>query len=72
LYRNPEKKGTVAINSFSLDGIDRPANTIKHLSSASIGISLFNKNDEKDIVIDRADRAMYLVKESGKNNITIL
>ena len=53
-------------------GNERPADTVRHLSSASIGISLFNKNDEKDAVIDRADRAMYLVKESGKNNIIVL
>ena len=51
---------------------DRPAYTIKHISSTSIGISLFNNNAKKDIVIDRADRAMYLVKEAGKNNIMIL
>jgi diguanylate cyclase (GGDEF)-like protein/PAS domain S-box-containing protein len=57
---------------INLPGNDRPADTIRHLSSASIGISLFNKNDEKEIVLDRADRAMYLVKESGGNDIIIL
>ena len=57
---------------ITIPGNDRPADTIRHLSSASIGISLFNKGDEKDIVIDQADRAMYLVKESGKNNIIVL
>ena len=56
----------------NLSGNDRPADTIKYLSSASIGISLFNQNHEKDIVLDRADQAMYLVKESGKNNIRLL
>ena len=57
---------------ITIPGNDIPSDTIKHLSSASIGISLFNKNAEKDIIIDRADRAMYLVKESGKNNIIVL
>lgn len=57
---------------ITFPGNDRSADTIRHLSSASIGISLFNKNDEKDSVIDRADQAMYLVKESGKNNIIVL
>ena len=57
---------------INLPSNDRPTDTIRHLSSASIGISLFGKNDKKDIVLDRADRAMYLVKESGKNNIIVL
>jgi diguanylate cyclase (GGDEF)-like protein/PAS domain S-box-containing protein len=56
----------------NLSGNDKPADTVKHLSSASIGISLFNQSDEKDIVLDRADQAMYLVKDSGKNNISLL
>jgi diguanylate cyclase (GGDEF)-like protein/PAS domain S-box-containing protein len=56
---------------LDLTGNDRPSGTIRHLSSASIGISLFNQNDKKEIVLDRADRAMYLVKGSGKNNIII-
>ena len=58
---------------INLSGNDKSADTIEHLSSASIGISLFSQNDEsKDSVLDRADQAMYLVKKSGKNNITIL
>ncbi|PHR27570.1 MAG: hypothetical protein COA36_09060 [Desulfotalea sp.] len=52
---------------------DKPNDTIEHLSSASIGISLFSRDDKnKDIVLDRADKAMYLVKKSGKNNINVM
>ena len=52
---------------------DRVAGIITHVSSASIGIALFSKNDDSvDKVLDRADQAMYLVKKSGKNDIKIL
>lgn len=52
---------------------DKPARSIEHLSTASIGLSLFSKEDEcRNAVLKRADTAMYLVKKEGKNNINIL
>ena len=50
----------------------RPS-TIEHLTTASIGVSLFNQeNDSKDSILRRADEAMYLAKKSGKNNMKLI
>lgn len=47
--------------------------TIKHHSTASIGFTLFTEDDKNsDLLIRRADQAMYQAKESGKNCIKFL
>ncbi len=57
---------------LTLDNGNAEARTIEHVSAASIGISLFGKeDDEEGAVLHRADEAMYLVKNSGKNNYAI-
>ena len=58
---------------INLSGNDGHVESIEHFSSASIGISLFNESHENhDIIIRRADKAMYLIKRTGGNSITIL
>ena len=37
--------------------------------SASFGVSLFNDRDNTETVVERADKALYLAKESGRNNV---
>ena len=43
----------------------------QHLSSPSIGVSLFNGNEElsADVLIQHADMAMYQAKSAGRNSI---
>ena len=44
--------------------------TVEHHCTASIGISLFSKNDScQEDVLKRADAAMYQAKEAGRNLI---
>ena len=38
----------------------------------SIGISQYSKDDTKEDLIERADKAMYYIKEQGKNAVKIL
>jgi diguanylate cyclase len=35
----------------------------------SVGISSFNKNDDVDTVFERADKALYFAKRSGRNKV---
>ncbi|MBU0728643.1 MAG: diguanylate cyclase [Proteobacteria bacterium] len=37
--------------------------------TASLGVSFINLKDTVDSVVDRADKALYLAKESGRNNV---
>lgn len=46
------------------------APAIQHECTASIGVAVFHGRDEsQNAVIDRADAAMYLAKEEGRNRI---
>ena len=40
--------------------------------TSSFGVTEYKKNDTKAEIIKRADKAMYFVKENGKNNIKVL
>ncbi len=58
-----------------LDQINEPiqlSSDLKVSLSASMGISLFPRDDhDPDILLRHADQAMYLAKQSGKNQIEI-
>ncbi|MDL1972886.1 MAG: GGDEF domain-containing protein, partial [Deltaproteobacteria bacterium] len=45
-------------------------NTIKF--SVSIGITQLKEGDDKNTIIKRADRAMYLAKDKGSNKTKVL
>lgn len=49
---------------------DDDNHTIEHHCSASIGVVVFNEDElNQNQIIERADSAMYLAKESGRNQI---
>ena len=49
------------------------ARVVEHRSTASVGVTLFCQNEEsKDSVLRRADQAMYLAKNAGKNDVKFL
>jgi len=69
----PELDGTISVERIAED-IIRSLSTYFSLGaekayvSASVGISLFpNDTDNIDELIKRADQAMYLAKENGRN-----
>ena len=37
--------------------------------TASFGVSFFNDNDSSETIVQRADKALYLAKDSGRNNV---
>ena len=43
--------------------------TIEHHCAASIGVTLFVRNEVEDDILKRADAAMYAAKESGRNAV---
>lgn len=49
---------------------DDSTHTIEHYCTASIGVLVFNEDElNQNQIIERADSAMYLAKESGRNQI---
>jgi len=44
-------------------------NNERLLITFSAGISLFRMNEEQEVVLHRADQAMYLAKSTGKNRV---
>ena len=40
--------------------------------TVSIGLTQFKQNDDINCIINRADDAMYLSKDTGKNKISVL
>jgi len=39
--------------------------------SASVGIAAFREGDETDYVMEKADEALYMSKNNGRNRCTI-
>lgn len=48
---------------------DRSETTVEHRCTASIGVVMFIDHNNQDEIIKRADAAMYLAKEEGRNSI---
>ena len=44
----------------------------KYRLTISIGITEFKKGDNKEKIIKRADKALYISKESGRNRVSVL
>ncbi len=55
----------IAENKYSLDNIKKKP----LMFTISIGVSAYRKNDTITTVLERADKALYLTKEKGKNNV---
>lgn len=43
--------------------------SIDYSITCSFGVSQYNKNDEKEDIFKRADKALYAAKESGRNKV---
>ncbi len=56
---------------FILDALQQPYHlgAYTHVSSASIGVTLFEKNLATDTLMRQADLAMYKAKDSGRNAV---
>lgn len=55
---------------FIIEHTGEPSVQVTHLCTASIGVTLFlNHNASEDDILKRADAAMYLAKDAGRNTI---
>jgi diguanylate cyclase (GGDEF)-like protein len=55
---------------LTLDNSERPAATVDHRCSASIGVTLFGGvENSRDDILKWADQAMYQAKDAGRNVI---
>ncbi len=50
-----------------IESLDFKSDTITIPTSISIGVAFCNKSDTQEILLDRADKALYLAKQSGRN-----
>jgi diguanylate cyclase len=57
---------SIASTRYSLED-ERPGNTLS--ITVSVGVSMYRKEDTPATVIDRADQALYLAKQQGKNRV---
>ena len=58
---------------LEVKSVEKGIRVVEHLCTASIGLTLFAHNDETlDAVLQRADSAMYLAKEGGRNTVRYL
>jgi diguanylate cyclase (GGDEF)-like protein len=53
-----------AINNYNF--------SYKFSNSATFGVAEFSKNDTKESIIDKADKALYKGKEKGKNQVVFM
>jgi len=53
----------------AIEAINFAVDSEKIPTSASIGIAFSKQSDTPKTLIDRADRALYLAKQSGRNAI---
>jgi diguanylate cyclase (GGDEF)-like protein len=55
---------------LTLQHTERAEHNIRHCSTASIGLAIFNDGEASpDDLIQRADAAMYLAKTAGRNRV---
>lgn len=65
------RAGAEKVAQSVIDAIDQPFKLQDHVASvgASVGIALYPDHGERpEVLLKRADEAMYAVKRSGKNN----
>lgn len=70
LVENTSVNAVEAIAKQIIHGLNQPyiINGIEIHSTPSVGISILSDEDNAETLIDKADFAMYLAKERGKNN----
>jgi diguanylate cyclase (GGDEF)-like protein len=57
---------------FTIRNGDTTTNQIEHRCSASIGVVVFSKDDQRpEDILKRADAAMYQAKDQGRNLVRI-
>ena len=57
---------TIATTRYSLDDVQgNPTLSV----TVSIGVAAYQKADTRDSLVERADKALYLAKQSGKNRV---
>lgn len=72
ILENADRAIALDVASRLLESIEEPfyINNDEFFISTSIGISLFPQDgNQHDVLINKADKAMYLAKKSGKNTI---
>jgi diguanylate cyclase (GGDEF)-like protein len=74
----PETKGEDAINvaerirkGFETEILSPRQNKAVH-NTVSIGVSQYETKEELEAFIKRADKAMYMAKEQGKNRVHLM
>lgn len=70
--RNAKKKGdnirkAISTTRYSLDGEKNKGSIISF--TVSIGVSIYKKGDTVKSVVERADKALYAAKATGKNRV---
>ena len=65
-------KGLIALANSLKEKIESNNFSISEQITASFGLSIYQKNEDINKFVKRADDALYKVKENGRNNLEFL
>jgi diguanylate cyclase (GGDEF)-like protein/PAS domain S-box-containing protein len=72
LTSNYSEEGVISFAEKIRKNIESYNFTVVGQKTASLGISILNKNDTQESLIERADKSLYYAKEHGRNQIGLL